>query len=373
MEIPADAFQLYLLTVVVNGRFATLVAAMNLLVFTLLATCAITGFFSMNWRKLLIYGVTSLVLTAVAVIGAGALLKLSFRHTYTKDKVIAGMQLLHDPLPATVHTEIPPPPPVSEPKRSRLDRIRQCGIIRVGYHADALPFAFFNRAGHLVGLDIDLAHSLARDLGVELEFVPFEYQTLSRQLGKNHFDIAMSGIPLIPDYLEEVTFSHPYLDLTWAFVVRDYRRREFTDLETIKGLKDLTIGIVPTRSFLLPGLRGLFLSAKVVTLKSFREFFERQTAEVDAMLISAEAGSAWTLLYPRYQVVVPKPTPYVKPLAYPLAGGDQELLNYVNSWIDIKKRDGTLEEMYDYWILGRGAVERHPRWSIIRDVLHWVE
>jgi hypothetical protein len=31
------------------------------------------------------------------------------------------------------------------------------------------------------------------------------------------------------------------------------------------------------------------------------------------------------------------------------------------------------ERNYDYWILGRGAVKKAPRWSVMRDVLHWVE
>ena len=45
-------------------------------------------------------------------------------------------------------------------------------MLRVGYLPDNLPFAFFNAAGDLVGFDIEMAHTLARDLRVELEFVP---------------------------------------------------------------------------------------------------------------------------------------------------------------------------------------------------------
>jgi hypothetical protein len=35
--------------------------------------------------------------------------------------------------------------------------------------------------------------------------------------------------------------------------------------------------------------------------------------------------------------------------------------------------DKTLQALYDYWILGKNAVPQPPRWSIIRNVLHWVE
>jgi hypothetical protein len=37
------------------------------------------------------------------------------------------------------------------------------------------------------------------------------------------------------------------------------------------------------------------------------------------------------------------------------------------------ERNGMTQELYDYWILGKGAVETRPRWSIVRDVLHWVD
>jgi hypothetical protein len=42
-------------------------------------------------------------------------------------------------------------------------------------------------------------------------------------------------------------------------------------------------------------------------------------------------------------------------------------------WIELKKGDGTLAALYDYWIMGTNAEPRKPRWSIARDVLHWVD
>jgi ABC-type amino acid transport substrate-binding protein len=117
----------------------------------------------------------------------------------------------------------------------------------------------------------------------------------------------------------------------------------------------------------------VFSSAKAVKLDSASEFFQSDQQNTDCLLISAEAGSAWTLLYPDDQVVVPKPMVGIQALGYPIAGGDQELLNYLNSWIDIKIKGSVLDEVHDHWILGRGAEEKQPRWSVIRDVLHWVE
>lgn len=45
----------------------------------------------------------------------------------------------------------------------------------------------------------------------------------------------------------------------------------------------------------------------------------------------------------------------------------------MNSWIELKKSDGTVQQLYDYWVLGREAEQLGPRWSVIRDVLGWVD
>jgi ABC-type amino acid transport substrate-binding protein len=113
--------------------------------------------------------------------------------------------------------------------------------------------------------------------------------------------------------------------------------------------------------------------AKIVKLKTPLEFFEYEGEDLDAFLYTAEAGSAWTLLYPEYSAVVPQPDVVAIPLAYPVPRGDQRMLDFVNSWIDLKKKDQPVERLYDHWILGQGAEKKEPRWSIIRNVLHWVD
>ena len=70
---------------------------------------------------------------------------------------------------------MPPLPPLTS---SVLDRIRQRGVVRVGYFEDSLPYAFFNRHGELVGFDVEMALQLARDLDVTAELVPIDRDIL---------------------------------------------------------------------------------------------------------------------------------------------------------------------------------------------------
>ena len=56
-------------------------------------------------------------------------------------------------------------------------------------------------------------------------------------------------------------------------------------------------------------------------------------------------------------------------LGYPVAGGYQEFLSFIDSWIDIVVASKFRDEIFNHWILGRGAEEKKPRWSIIRNIL----
>ena len=94
---------------------------------------------------------------------------------------------------------------------------------------------------------------------------------------------------------------------------------------------------------------------------------------LDAILFTAERGSAWSLLYPKYSVTVPGPGRVGVPLAYLVGRRDQEMARFVSTWIELKKNDGTIEELFEYWIKGKNASKQTPRWSVIRDVLHWVD
>ena len=44
----------------------------------------------------------------------------------------------------------------------------------------------------------------------------------------------------------------------------------------------------------------------------------------------------------------------------------------ISNWIDLKNKDGTIQSLYDHWILARDASPPRRRWSVIRNVLHWV-
>jgi ABC-type amino acid transport substrate-binding protein len=217
-----------------------------------------------------------------------------------------------------------------------------------------------------------MAHLLARDLGVELALVPVRRDRMTEQVNEGYCDIVMSGTVVTPERAQVGAFSAPYMDATLAFVVKDHRLEEFSSRDAIRSLQAPRIGVLNV-PYYADKVRRVLPQATVVQLNSITEFFEGQGEELDAFLYTAEAGSAWSLLYPAYTVAIPQPGVLKGPVAYPLPRGDRDLVDFINVWLELKKRDRTIEGLYDYWVLGKNAVPRQPRWSVIRNILHWVK
>ncbi len=367
-ELPSDMMQLFVLSGVYTGRVGDLVGVMNLVTFTIITTCALTGFLRIRWRVLgLVLGVgAGLVLAA----GASSRAYLdTVKDSYQRDKILAGMHLQSagDTVEARV-VERPEPNPVRlRPGQSRLERIRERGVLRVGFNDDNLPYAFRNGRGELVGLDVQMAHWLARDLGATLEFVPFERGSLAAQISADHFDIAMSGLVGTLARSQKMKLSEPYLEATFSLVVRDYRARELGDAERLARSGSLRVGIL-TESQFTRALGFLAPRAETVIVLSTRWYFE-EAHDLDALILSAEAGAAWTILYPGFQVVVPTRHKIAMPMVYALPDGDEDWAEFVDFWVSFQKGMGGVGRLYDYWVRGETPGGRSRRWSVLRNVL----
>ena len=368
MRIPSDLYQLYVVTGVINGWFATLLAVMNLYTFTLIATAAATGSFNIQWMRLVRFGSISVIVMAIAIVATRTVLSHLMSGENMQQTTILQLRI-DDPVVATVHKKIPPYPPTQTATLSSMEQILERGVLRIGYNPGNLPFSYFNEAGELVGYDIAMYHQLARQMEIELEFIPWNYHTLVGQLRSGQFDLAAGGLIVNPKRLAKVAYSRPYMTVTLAIVVPDYQRNAFPTWEDVKN-SGLKLGI-PGKT-LSEGFERTLEGIKIVKLKSYQEFFQGKRNDLDGVIISAEAGSAWTTIKPEYGVAIPEPH-LSSPIAIAAAFHNLRLLEFIDDWLVLEKTRGNLNRLYDTWILGKGAEKKTPRWSIIRNVLHWVD
>jgi Na+/H+-dicarboxylate symporter/ABC-type amino acid transport substrate-binding protein len=369
-RVPADTFHLFVATGVINSRFGTLMAAVHTVAIAAIGSCAVMGVLKVDRRRLIRFGLVTAALAFVTVGGTRLLFAVAMNQPYDKDKVLANMQMLRDRSTATVFTIGMKVPPI-DAAGSVLDRIHHRRMLRVGYLEDSLPYAFFNAAGDLVGFDVEMAHELAHDLDVDLELVPIDRAMLDNSVDATACDLIMSGTVVTSERAVHVLFSSSYLDETVAFVVPDFARADFSEWSRVRAMPHPRIG-VPAAPYYIKKVHAELPGAEVVPIASMDDIFHRRDPPVDAFIATAERGSAYTLLHPEFSVAVPQPRPLKVPLAYVVAGRDQAVAQVVNTWIELKRKDGTIDALFAHWILGRDATPRQPRWSIARDVLHWM-
>ena len=170
--------------------------------------------------------------------------------------------------------------------------------------------------------------------------------------------------------------TSPVYQSSVGLIVRDDRRHEFATWDRIKGKEaSLQFGIEN-----VPGLmeraHHFFLNATLVPIEDMEEqrrILDAGAEGIDAIFDMSEEAAAWSVLYPSFSLVVPKPAARF-PVGYAVAHGNGQLLSSVNGWLAAERAQGTVDTLYEYWMLGGAAkTRRSPRWSVIRDVLGWVE
>ena len=375
-KLPQDLFQLYIPTGIINGKFDTMVSAMNLLAFSVIGTAALTGHLKINFRKLMRFFVLSIVLLVLTVLGTRVFLNAVIDTSYHKDKVIMGMSLILPAVKTTVYErhQVPllqnrPNPPEDF---SVLDQITHRGVLRVGYVPGRLPFTFKNEQGELVGFDVEILNLLATEMGVELEFIPVTWDTLFAQVNSDQVDI-VGTVPLTTELLVNMTLTDPYLNGELSVVVRDHRRAEFAQREKLLKLRELTIAYPGPVGYIRAPIEASVpqIDFTWIEIADLNEFFQQEGEQVDALIVQAEIGTAWTLLHPEYTVVTFESSKLHIPAGFAVPKGQHEFAALLSRWIAAKKSTGDIQAAYDYWILGKGAEKKEPRWSIKKDVLGW--
>ena len=362
MQIPSDIYQLYVVTGVANSWFATLLAVMNLFAFTLVAACVATGAMRINWSRIFRFAIISLGMFAVVILGTRFMLS-----QMVSKEDIQRRTLMQSEIKDAQKADIKKTgSKVAVTQKSHLKSIIKRGRLRIGYNPENLPFSYHNDNGDLVGFDVELMNELARELGVELEFIQWTYETLFKELEQNKFDVVIGGMIANSERLTKANFSDPYMNMTAAVVVEDYRRHEFKNWRSIDEKLNIRLGVIGEKR--AEAVKRILPNTDVVLLETYREFFTENPKGVHALVISAEAGSAWTIIYPSYSVVVPEP--HIKAhagLVMPL--GDSDFGDFVDDWLKVKKTSGFIDKLYDKWILGKSEEQKKLRWSIGRDVL----
>jgi Na+/H+-dicarboxylate symporter len=378
LRLPHDLFQLFMTVDVIGTRFNTLVAVMTIVTTALIGAHALQGRARLRLLPLLRFAGITAALVAVALIGIRAFYTYVVVAPYTKDQALRGLHLLANPQPALIHQDIPPDLEDAATGPADMARIRARGVLRVCYPKDDFPASFFNVDGQLVGFDIELVHHFAQSLELPLELLPVRGEGKSdaaRLLDAGVCDLYASMMAISARRMEEFTMSIPVYTSSVGFIVADHLRQDFQSWNAIRERGASVRIAVPDNPEAIAFARSMLPHAVLVPLNGpgdLRETLESNSPAVNAIADLSEEGAAWTLLYPYFDLVVPKPTVFTQQ-GFGVARGNQSLAQTLDAWVVEEKAKGTVDTLYRYWMLGGAATSaKPPRWSVIRNVLHWV-
>ena len=365
-HISGDLFDIYLMAGVVNGRFATLLASVYLLGFTLMATAWLTGFLRIEPKIIIRNMVIIVVATAATLFCTKFALEYTPHNNDAVKEMLASMKIA-DPVEMKVAEDYPEPgifDTIFTPKAglNRIEAIQERKVLRVGYNLNARPFTYFNEKGDLVGFDVAMANMLAKDLGCSLEFIPIRYNNIGRALDSGIIDIAMAGISKTVERITSLDFTNSYMTVTLALVAKDHQSKKYRETVDIRKMKGLKIAVLQGSSYKTEVEKSI-LDVEFIEVSILDDFYQGKT-DADVLLTSAEQGAAYCMVYPDFDTVVPKPELHKDTFAYVIAKNDLAFSKYLNEWLAIKKEKGLLDKLRAYWIFGEEIEYENPRWNI---------
>ncbi|WHA42683.1 transporter substrate-binding domain-containing protein [Agrobacterium larrymoorei] len=224
------------------------------------------------------------------------------------------------------------------------DEIKARGKLIVGIQGDNPPWGFVTSAGRQDGLDADIATLFAKELGVQVEFVPLEVNNRIPALTTGRVDVLFATMAMLPDRAKAVQFSKPYV--ANAIVLIGPKKAE---IKTNADMAKFSVGVA----------KGAAQDTQVT--KNAPEGTTIRRYDGDAASVQALAsGQVDTLggnIFYMDRVEKARPGEFENKLEFQKLYngactrlGEKEINAALNQFIDKIKTNGELKKVYDKWM-----------------------
>ncbi len=234
--------------------------------------------------------------------------------------------------------------------QSALNEILPEGVLKVGTTGDWNPMTMKDPATNsYTGYDIDVMNELAKDLGVEVEFVATDWKTLVNGVIAGRYHITGSA-SIAPKRAKVAGYSTSYFSLATVPLTlkkNDGKFSDWGDLDKAGVIVAATLGTTQEQQ-----VKQFFPNAehKIVEAPA-RDFQEVLAGRADAHITSNVEAYKLVAKYPEL-MVVPVSAPRARtPIAMLMPQADQVWINYVNTWIKLKQERGFFDALGKKWQL----------------------
>jgi polar amino acid transport system substrate-binding protein len=107
------------------------------------------------------------------------------------------------------------------------------GVLQVGSCLDYKPFEFV-KGGDEQGFDVDLAEEIASRLGLEVQWVTANFDTIFASVDAGQFDMVAAASTITEERLQTVDFSDPYFNARQGFTVNTEETPDLTSVDDLQ-------------------------------------------------------------------------------------------------------------------------------------------
>jgi polar amino acid transport system substrate-binding protein len=227
---------------------------------------------------------------------------------------------------------------------STLETIKSRGTLLWGSDAEGgAPYVFPDPKdpSKLIGFELEIAETVAKELGVKAQLVQTAWDSLIPALERGDYDMAMNGLEIIPEREKRVLFSRPYYIYSLQLMVRK-------DEQSIKSIRDLSGKTVGT----LAGAVAHDILKKIgnVDIRSYSAawpYEDLALGRLDAVFLDTPI----TVYYGKPDMRLKYAGPPEGEGFYGIAirKNDKELKMVIDRVLDRMIRTGELKRMYEKW------------------------
>ena len=232
-----------------------------------------------------------------------------------------------------------------------LDEIKKSGVLRVGTEGTYAPNSFHDENGDLVGFDVETAAIIAKHMGVEVEYVETEWDSIFAALDAGKIDTVVNEVGYTEERAQKYDFSDPYAFSRRCILVRG-------DNTEINSFEDLKGHVAANEVSSLFGQMAQEYGADLVAVKAMADSIsEVLDGRADCTLNYETAFNDYMKEHPEADVKIvayadPEPSSYV-----PVLKGNTELLDAINAAIDEAQASGELAEISKKYFNGVDITE----------------
>lgn len=233
-----------------------------------------------------------------------------------------------------------------QPNNNTWERIEESGVLGVGLDPTYPPFEVAE-GGDLRGLDVDLARTIARDLGLRAEFVYFGYDGLYDALATEQVDVLISALVITPERMRDFAYSDSYFNAGQILMAP----ASSTDITEMADLNGRTLAVEL-------GAQGHVEATEWerrlpdLTVQPYNSPDEALAAvangEAEAVLIDSISGRLYLKNEPALKRVGQPVT--VEPFAFVVRIEDELLLEKLNESLANLRASGQLGEIINRWL-----------------------